>query len=272
MDEVLRKVLSMVSSPRLLLLLHLCYSAAAFRGERVAGGGVVRARVSSAPRRHAGLLAAVKERRLFALPAPAGEADAAVIPPLPLLDAEEEQRLRDGKRVRWQQPPGAGGEGSGFAVMELRADESDIWRAVSDFGRYDELISTVRTATRYGDLIDGLATPDNVCRYSFLCSRIRLRLDVCFTVDDARRYAAWQLDKPSWVLNDSTGYWRVEPCADRPGFVRVWFCVRVKLSKRVPGFVIRLVSRLGLDKATRWLTNLEATAHVDNDAGNTTHA
>ena len=69
-----------------------------------------------------------------------------------------------------------------------------------------------------------------------------------------------QLDKPSWVLADSTGYWRVVPCADRPGVVRVWFCVSVRLKARVPGFVIQLVSRLGLAKATRWLADLEAPA------------
>ena len=132
-----------------------------------------------------------------------------------------------------------------------------MWNAVSDFGRYDELISTVRSVTRY----DGPSeVTDTDGRYTFLVSRIRLRLDVRFTVDEANRFAAWQLDKPSWVLNDSTGYWRVEACADRPDMVRVWFCVRVRLSARVPGFVIRLVSRLGLDKATRWLKDLETAA------------
>ena len=71
----------------------------------------------------------------------------------------------------------------------------------------------MRSVTRY----DGPSeVTDTDGRYTFLVSRIRLRLDVRFTVDEANRFAAWQLDKPSWVLNDSTGYWRVEACADRP--------------------------------------------------------
>ena len=195
-----------------------------------------------------------KAARVLILPDAAGATD--VAPPLPQLDESEEQRLRAGKRLRWQKPPGAGGYGSGFAVQELRADADEVWQAVSAFGDYPELISTVRTATAYDAGADA-AAPAGGQRYSFLVSRIRLRLDVRFTVDEAQRYAAWILDRPSWVLNDSTGYWRVVPCEDRPGYVRVWFCVSVRLTRRVPGLVISLVSRLGLDKATRWLKDLE---------------
>ena len=88
--------------------------------------------------------------------------------------------------------------------------------------------------------------------------------------DEARTQPGRRAESVGWRLTDpfphpsvrpakpySRGYWRVVPCADRPGIVRVWFCVSVQLSKRVPGFVVRLVSRLGLDKATRWLTDLE---------------
>lgn len=52
------------------------------------------------------------------------------------------------------------------------------------------------------------------------------------------------------------GYWLVEPLADRPGLVRVWFCVTVRLARLVPGFVVGLVSRLGLKKATSWVADL----------------
>lgn len=188
-------------------------------------------------------------------------ASAVQMPPLPQLSEDEVKVLRNNWRLRWQQPPKTGGVGSGFAVCELRADADDVWRAVSAFERYPELISTVRTAEPYEADPAAVEPPpvagNSVSRFSFLVSRIRLKLDVRFTVDDAQRYAMWQLDRQSWVLSDSTGYWHVEPCVDRPGFVRVWFCVSVKLSKRVPGFVVRLVSRLGLSKATKWLKDLE---------------
>ena len=72
------------------------------------------------------------------------------------------------------------------------------------------------------------------------------------------RPPAVQLDKASWVLNDSTGFWLLEPVADRPGYVRVWFYVTVQLASLVPGFVVGLVSRLGLKKATSWIGQLDA--------------
>ena len=82
---------------------------------------------------------------------------------------------------------------------------------------------------------------------------IRLPLAVRFTVSDAERYATWVLDRPSWVLAESTGFWHVQPLPTRPGYVRVWFCVAVRLRARVPGFVVGLVSRLGLRKACFWV-------------------
>ena len=197
-------------------------------------------------------LARVAMRSTIAVPTRDATATAGGMVQLPSLDADEEAKVRRGEMLRWQEPPGAGGEGSGFAVMELCADPDEVWRAVSAFGRYDELIPTVRTATAYEDPQAGLE-PTNVCRYKFIVSRVRLRLDVRFATDEEQRYACWRLDKPSWVLSDSTGYWHVHPCDDRPGVVRVWFVVRVRLAARVPGFIINLVSRLGLAKATRWL-------------------
>ena len=188
---------------------------------------------------------------------------AMAVPSLPLLTEEEHQKLLSGERLRWQQPPSEGGIGSGFAVCEVRADADEVWRAVSAFDRYSELISTVRTAELYEGAEDDPPAPGtSVCRYSFLVSRIRLKLDVRFTVDNGQRFAMWQLDRQSWVLSDSTGYWHVQQLDDRPEIVRVWFCVTVKLSKRVPGFVVRLVSRLGLDKATRWLKALETSCDI----------
>ena len=51
------------------------------------------------------------------------------------------------------------------------------------------------------------------------------------------------------MLSDSTGYWHVQPLPGRPGHIRVWFVAAVVLAPFVPNFVVRLVSRLGLQKA-----------------------
>ena len=101
--------------------------------------------------------------------------------------------------------------------------------------------------SRWGELAAGESC------YDFLVSRIRLPLAVRFTISDADRYAAWVLDRPSWVLRESTGFWHVQAVPERPGYVRVWFRVAVLLKARVPRFIIGLVSRLGLRKACFWV-------------------
>ena len=180
------------------------------------------------------------------------------IPALPILDASEELLVKRGICLRWQQPPDVRNPvGRGFAVQELRADADKVWNSVSAFERYAELISTVRSATAYAAAQTDLDEPPDACRYSFLVSRIRLVLNVRLTVNEAQRYASWRLDQPSWVLNDSTGYWRVQCLPERAGVVRVWFCVSVRLKPLVPAFVVALVSRFGLTKATKWLKDLE---------------
>jgi len=190
-------------------------------------------------------------------PSAVASADVTALPrlptlPLPELDANDLALLVEGERVQRQQL-NPDGFGSGFSVQDVRAAPDVVWEAVSDFDGYAGRIKTVRTATRYA------AEPESkeaVC-YNFLVSRIRLILNVRFTVDNEARRASWELDKRSWVLEDSTGYWLVQALPSRPGFVRVWFCVSVRLNKRVPGFVVRLVSRLGLSKATKWIRDLQ---------------
>jgi len=193
----------------------------------------------------------------------------ASLPALPTLDASEELLVQSGKCLRWQQPPSRKQPlGSGFAVQELRADADAVFRAISDFAQYPELISTVRSATAYEPPEEDAPVdePPSVCRYRFIVSRIRLVLAVRFAVDAARRYASWRLDVPSWVLDDSTGYWRVQPVPERPGVCRVWFCVSVRLNPLVPRFVVGLVSRLGLYKATKWLKSLDEAPPADDGA------
>ena len=43
------------------------------------------------------------------------------------------------------------------------------------------------------------------------------------------------LDRPTWVLRDSTGFWHVEPLDG--GRVRIWFSVAVLLNPGIPSFV-----------------------------------
>ena len=132
------------------------------------------------------------------------------------------------------------------------ADPDSVWKCISDFGSYDALIKTVREAAPYTPAREITGTS---C-YSFVVSRIRLKLNVRFCVVSEQRYAYWSLERPSWVLNDSEGFWHVQTLEDKPGTVRVWFCVGVVLNPLVPGFVVNLVSRVGLKKAFSWVASM----------------
>mmetsp|Transcript_16973 Transcript_16973/g.28309 ORF Transcript_16973/g.28309 Transcript_16973/m.28309 type:complete len:233 (+) Transcript_16973:23-721(+) len=171
-------------------------------------------------------------------------------PELPLLTDSDIQKLAEGVRVQRQLL--TGDVGGGFAVQDICASPGSVWRYVRDFDNYDSLIGTVRSATPYEPKVQVEGT---FC-YNFLVSRIRLQLNVRWCVNDDLRYASWTLERPSWVLLDSCGFWHVQPLPERPGFVRVWFCASVRLKQQVPGFVIRLVSRLGLAKACSWVSSM----------------
>ena len=176
----------------------------------------------------------------------------ATSPTLPVLNATDLARLANGRRVTFQDFDGK--QGSGFAVQVVYASPDDVWSRVSNFEAYDDLIGTVREARAYtpASQVDGTAC------YSFVVSRIRLKLNVRFCVVEEERYAYWKLERKSWVLSDSDGFWYVEPVDGKPGRVRVWFCVGIVLNPLVPGFVVSLVSRLGLKKAFSWVSSMDA--------------
>lgn len=113
---------------------------------------------------------------------------------LPALSKQDERQLAAGQRVQRQQL--GAGYGAGYAVQELAADADAVWRAVSAFERYAELIPTVKSVEVVRDADPALGGP---C-FRFLVSRIRLLLHVRFGVDESARRASWELERPSWVL------------------------------------------------------------------------
>lgn len=126
--------------------------------------------------------------------APLTEPSAALLDTLPQLDEMELERLRLGKRVQ-RQRLAEDGSGTGFAVCDVCADADMVWEAVKDFDGYAERIKTVRTVTPYVSEAQG--SEGEPC-YSFLVSRIRLVLNVRFTIDETRRRVAWQVaDRPT---------------------------------------------------------------------------
>jgi len=172
-------------------------------------------------------------------------------PELPKLLDEEIQQLLSGLRVQRQEL--IDGVGNGFAVQDILVDADHVWQCMRNFDGYPDLIGTVKRSTPYEPELE---VHDTMC-YNILVSRIRLQLNVRFHTDDEQKYIYWTLERPSWVLADSSGFWYVQELEERPGYVRVWFFAAVLLKARVPGFVINLVSNLGLRKACSWWEDLQ---------------
>jgi len=230
--------------PLLLLLCRIAPVPAALLGR-----APIRISLASPPRCRRTIPACAADKQQLLLPR------LGPVPELPVLSDDDVRVLSEGKFLQRQILDGP--DGSGFAVQEIRASPDEAWHCVSDFDGYAQRIKTVRTVSRYTPEPDsrfGALAPGETC-YDFLVSRIRLPLAVRFTMHDVatERYVTWVLDRPSWVLRESTGYWHVQVVPDRPGYVRVWFCVAVRLTARVPRFVVGLVSRLGLRKACYWV-------------------
>lgn len=242
--------------PLLLLLCRIAPAPAALLGR-----APIRVSLGSPPRCRRTIPVCAADKKQLLLPR------LGPVPELPVLSDEDVRVLYEGKFLQRQILDGP--DGSGFAVQELRATPDEAWECVSNFDEYAQRIKTVRTVSMYTPEPDsrfGALAPGETC-YDFLVSRIRLPLAVRFTMHDVatERYVTWVLDRPSWVLKESTGYWHVQAVPERPGYVRVWFCVAVRLTARVPRFVVGLVSRLGLRKACYWVRG--ALSEGDGDGG-----
>ena len=218
-------------------------------------------------------------------------------PVVPTLREADLRKLDAGKRVQRQDL--VGGSGSGYAVQDIRADPDKVWRHISDFTAYDRLIGTVRTAQAYSPTqvipgtgcyrftvsrlrlcLDVRFCVDDDLRYAYWtleqpswvsCHHLALdcgRRFITICASCTRRHPSdllsidseWHGTLATQVLSDSTGFWHVEQLEEKPGYVRVWFCAAVVLAPVVPNFVVRLVSRLGLQKVRTCGTHAEIAA------------
>ena len=74
------------------------------------------------------------------------------------------------------------------------------------------------------------------------------------TYDANAGWLTWTLDYSRQSdLDDSVGYWRVEPVPGKDGWSRVYYSVDVRVKGWVPGPIETLITKKGLMKATEWL-------------------
>ena len=170
---------------------------------------------------------------------------------LPTLGPEQLAQLRAGEAVFTQQRTGKAG--NGLAVFDLEGSPEAVWSLLTDYGRYDQVIGTVRKSTVRAGSTRACA------RATFVLSKIMLEVSVLHFFNPERSHLKFHLDPSSTnrILKEAEGMWFVETLASapglKPGHVRVWFRASVVVSRLVPSFVVDYAQSRALRRATSWL-------------------
>ena len=166
----------------------------------------------------------------------------------PQLSANDLQALGAGLAVR-RQTEGDGG-GRGLAIFRVNATPEMTWSVIADFPSYPTWIEDVSRAEVYP--CDG---ENNIC-VAFKLSRLVFSLDyyIRHVFHDAEQWGTWTLDySRESDIDDSVGFWRVTPVAEKPGTSQVEYSVDLQLRHWIPGIVRSLIVDKGLKQATEWV-------------------
>lgn len=168
-------------------------------------------------------------------------------PPIPTLSDEDLANLAAGKSVLKQTKTDTGGRGT--AVQDIAATPDQIWSKITSYANYPQWVDGVYECETYSK-----SGSDIYARFLIGAMGIKVEYFVHHKYHPELGYMTWTLDYSRLSdLDDSVGFWRVEPLADKPGYTRVYYSVSVKLSGWVPGFVEDMLSKSGLTKATAWV-------------------
>lgn len=168
-------------------------------------------------------------------------------PPLPALTDADRATLAADKPVLKQSKSESGGRGT--AIQDVHATPERIWSRITSFGSYPQWVDGVDECASY-------KTSGSEIYTRFVVGAVGMNVEyfVKHTYRPDLGYMTWTLDYSRQSdLDDSVGFWRVEPLADKPGWTRVYYSVQVKLSGWVPGFVEDMLASSGLTKATAWV-------------------
>jgi ribosome-associated toxin RatA of RatAB toxin-antitoxin module len=168
-------------------------------------------------------------------------------PPTVSLTADELERLAAGEVVKRQIKYADGGRG--VAVQDIQAPVDVVWDRILDFPAYPRMVDNVQECEVY-------ARSEHELKARFVIGALMMSIEYYIDhevhVDDG--WLTWTLDYSRQSdLDDSVGFWRVEPLADRPGYTRLFYSVEVKPSGWVPGPIEDYLTDSGLTKATAWV-------------------
>ena len=178
-------------------------------------------------------------------------------PDVPILLPEDIAKLDKGESVTKQVKEGSGGRG--IAVQDVKASPEIIWSKIRDFNNYPGMVDNVKSCKIY-------ETTDDHIKAAFVISAVMMNVE--YFIDHVYRpsegYMTWTLDySRESDLDDSVGFWRVEPIPNKPGWTRLFYSVEVRLKGWVPSIVEDMIATKGLPKATGWVKR-----ESEKEAGN----
>jgi carbon monoxide dehydrogenase subunit G len=168
-------------------------------------------------------------------------------PPQIALSADDQAVLESGEPV-FKKTEGKRG-GRGVAVFRVNASPAVVWSVIKDFDRYTKWIKNV-------DEIEVYKRTSSVMDVRFKVSAMGMGIGyfIHHTYSDKTRVMTWTLDySRESDLDDSVGYWRIDPVPGQPDVSTVTYSVDIKVSGWVPGFIRTMLVDNGLKTATGWL-------------------
>lgn len=170
-------------------------------------------------------------------------------PTLPTLSADDLAKLADGKPVQKQMKESGSSGGRGLAVQDVHATPEEIWSRIMALDKYTEWVSNVTECEVYET--KGAHTK---ARFVLSATVMSVEYFIDHTFYPDKNYLTWTLDySKESDLDDSVGFWYVQPLQEKPGWSRLYYSVDVQLKGWVPGFIENMITKSGLSKATSWV-------------------
>ncbi len=180
-------------------------------------------------------------------------------PPLVPLTAEDLATLAGGEAVRKQVQTSTGKDAAGraVAVQDVHAEPDVIWARILDYAAYPRMVDNVKSTDVYESSGDRVKV-----HFVIGAPMVSIEYWVDHVLNQDEGWMTWRLDYSKHSdFDDTVGFWRVEPLADRPGWSRVFYSVELKAAGWIPAPIENAFASMGLKKATVWVKReSEATA------------
>lgn len=165
---------------------------------------------------------------------------------VPLSDAEK-KTISAGTPIYKQTGEGSGGHG--VAVFKVNASPKNVWKVISDFKKYPKWINHLTKAEIYKQEGDKIFVEFTI---SALFTTTTYYIEHNYPMEK-KGWGTWTLDYSRLSdLDESIGFWRVNPVEGNPHQAIVFYSVDVHM-KGIASLIKGLLERKGLREATQWV-------------------